>query len=116
MIIAIFSGGNFSEVKIQPYDVLICADKGFEYAKKLNLTPNYVLVDFDSLGYTPENAIQFNVDKDYSDTELCIKKAIQLNATQIDIYFALSGRIDHELFNISLLSAIKKHKIKCSSL
>ena len=112
MIVAIFSGGEFSNVKIQPYDLLICADKGFEYAKTLGFSPNYVLGDFDSLGYTPENAIKFNVDKDYSDTELCIKKAIELNATQIDIYFALSGRIDHELFNISLLSMIKKHKIK----
>lgn len=111
MRVAIFSGGQFSKVKIRPYDIIICADKGYEYAKTLNLLPNYVLGDFDSLGYTPSSAEKFNVEKDFSDTELCIKKAIELKATQIDIYFALGGRIDHELFNVSLLSAIKKHKI-----
>lgn len=107
MKVAIFSGGEFSNAKIQPFDLLICADKGYEYAKRLNLTPNIVLGDFDSLGFTPENAEVYPKNKDFSDTELAVNKALSLGATEITVYFALKGRIDHELFNISLLSSIK---------
>ena len=111
MVFAIFSGGEFNNVKIQPYDFLICADRGYDYAMRLNLTPNYVLGDFDSLNYVPKNAEVVNREKDFSDTELCLKKAIEKGAKQIDIYFALGGRIDHELFNIQLLLLAKKHGV-----
>lgn len=111
MKVAIFCGGEFSNVILQPYDALICADKGYDYAKRLNLTPTYVLGDFDSLGYIPENAEIFPADKNFSDTELAVYKAIEIGATEITLYFALKGRIDHELFNISLLSSIKSKGI-----
>lgn len=107
MKVAIFSGGNFDSVKIMPYDKLICADKGYLYAKKLNLTPDVVLGDFDSLGYTPKCAEVYPTDKNYSDTQLAVIKAISLGATEIDIYFSLGGRIDHELFNIDILKLCK---------
>lgn len=107
MTVAIFSGGEFYNLTPFDYDILICADKGYEYAKKLNLAPNYIIGDFDSLGFVPNNAEVYDSEKDFSDTELCIKKAIDLGATNIDVYFALGGRIDHELFNISLLKFAK---------
>ena len=107
MKIAIFSGGEFLKTQLLPYDKLICADKGYEYAKALNLTPDFILGDFDSLGYMPQSAEIFPKDKNFSDTELAIKKAVSLGATEIDIYFSLGGRLDHELFNINLLKYAK---------
>ena len=107
MKVAIFSGGEFIATQIRRFDKLICADKGYEYAKRLNLTPDIILGDFDSLGYIPENAEVFSKDKNFSDTELAIRKAINLGATEIDIYFCLGGRLDHELFNINLLKYAK---------
>ena len=107
MKVAIFSGGEFSSTKIYPYDLLICADKGFSYAKKLNLMPSVVLGDFDSLEYIPQNATIYNKDKDFSDTHLAVDKAISLGATEIDLYFCLGGRLDHLLFNVNLLKYAK---------
>ncbi len=107
MIVAIFSGGEFKKTKILPYDKLICADKGYKYAKKLRLKPDYILGDFDSLGYIPKNATVYPCDKNYSDTQLAIVKAKELGATEIHLYYALGGRVDHQLFNINLLKFAK---------
>ena len=107
MIVAIFSGGEFIKTQILPYDKLICADKGYVYAQKLGLNPDYILGDFDSLGYIPKNSKVYPADKDYSDTQLAIIKAKEIGATKIDLYFCLGGRIDHQLFNINLLKFAK---------
>lgn len=111
MKVAIFSGGEFTKTQILPFDKLICADKGYEYAKILNFIPDIILGDFDSLGYTPNNAEIFPKDKNFSDTELALKKAIEIGATDIDIYFSLGGRLDHELFNINLLKYAKNQGV-----
>lgn len=107
MIAAIFSGGEFDSVSILQYDILICADKGYKYAQKLNLKPNYIIGDFDSLGYVPKNAEVYPVKKDASDTQIAIDKAIDLGASEIHLYYSLGGRIDHLLFNINLIKYAK---------
>jgi thiamine pyrophosphokinase len=112
MKVAIFSGGTFDNAQILPYDVLICADKGYEYALKLNLTPNFVVGDFDSLGYVPSNAEVVSAVKDFSDTEMAVNKAILMGASEIDVYFALGGRMDHALFNIETLFYASRKGIK----
>lgn len=112
MKVAIFSGGEFKNIDILPYDILICADKGYSYAQNLNLTPDYIVGDFDSLDFVPYEAELFPCDKNFSDTELATIKAISLGATEIDYYFCLGGRIDHELFNIGLLKLCFKNQIK----
>ncbi len=111
MKVAIFSGGEFTATKILPYDKLICADKGYSYAQELGLTPDYIVGDFDSLNYVPQGAEVYSSDKDFSDTELATKRAISLGCSEIDYYFCLGGRIDHELFNISLLKTCKDNAI-----
>ncbi|MBQ3235077.1 MAG: thiamine diphosphokinase [Clostridia bacterium] len=112
MKVAIFSGGPFENVKIEDYTLLICADKGYLYARNLGLSPSFVLGDFDSLGFVPDGAEVFPKEKDLSDLELAIDKAISLNASEIDGYFCTGGRIDHELFNISLLKKCKDRGVK----
>ena len=67
MKVAIFSGGPFENVQIEDFTVLICADKGYLYARNLGLKPNFVLGDFDSLGFVPDGAETYSVDKDLSD-------------------------------------------------
>lgn len=111
MKIAIFSGGPFSSVKIYPYDKLVCADKGYLYAQKLSLTPDVVVGDFDSLEFIPPSSEVYPCDKNYSDTEIATKKAISLGATEIDYYFCLGGRLDHELFNINLLKLCNENGV-----
>ncbi|MBO7214853.1 MAG: thiamine pyrophosphokinase, partial [Clostridia bacterium] len=111
MKVAIFAGGPFESVNLDNYDLLICADKGYLYARNLGVKPNYILGDFDSLGFVPDGAETYPVDKNYSDLELAINKAISLGATEIDGYFCVGGRLDHELFNISLLKKCKERGV-----
>ena len=112
MKVAIFSGGPFENVQIEDFTVLICADKGYLYARNLGLKPNFVLGDFDSLGFVPDGAETYSVDKDLSDLELAIDKAVSLKASEIDMYFCVGGQIDHELFNVSLLNKCKQNGIR----
>lgn len=112
MKVAIFSGGEFENVTPFSYDRLICADKGYLYALKLNLTPNYIIGDFDSYTNIPGNAEVYPKDKDYSDTHLAIDKSISIGATEIDLYFALGGRLDHLLFNVNLLKYASDKGVK----
>ena len=112
MKVAIFSGGEFENVTPFSYDKLICADKGYLYALKLNLTPNYIIGDFDSYTNIPSGAEVYPKDKDYSDTHLAIDKAISIGATEIDLYFALGGRLDHLLFNVNLLKYASDKGVK----
>ncbi len=112
MKVAIFSGGPFENVQIEEHTLLICADKGYLYARNLGFKPNFILGDFDSLGFVPDGAETYNVDKDLSDLELAIDKAISLKASEIDIYFCIGGQIDHELFNIFLLNKCKQNGIR----
>ncbi len=112
MKVAIFSGGPFENVQIEDYTVLICADKGYLYARNLGLKPNFILGDFDSLGFIPDGAETYPTDKDKSDLELAIDKAISLKASEVDLYFCLGGQTDHELFNLFLLKKCKENGLK----
>ena len=72
----IFCAGGF-EGLVQPIentDFVIAADGGLRHAQALGLTPNLILGDFDSLGYVPQGAEVFPVEKDDTDAMLAIKK------------------------------------------
>ena len=48
--------------------------------------------------------IRFPQDKDFSDFELALKKALELGPEQVFVYGALGGRKDHELINVLVLA------------
>ena len=97
-------------------DYVICADGGAEYAYNLNILPDFLIGDFDSLN--PEileffkskkiQVIKYPAEKDYTDTELCVKKALELHCSSISILAGIGDRIDHSLGNIGLLHMIYK--------
>lgn len=86
-------------------DVIIAADRGYILALEQNKTPTIVIGDFDSSNI-PENLkiIKLNVEKDNTDGEACIDWAKDNGFNEITIYGITSGRIDHQLANISLLA------------
>ena len=104
--------GDYSFCKnIETFDKIICADNGIKHARYLQVSPDYILGDFDSgsvedLEYFRKQGLhieQVPTIKDETDTELAIDKAISLGATSICIYGGLGSRIDHSLGNIHLL-------------
>ena len=109
----IISGGDFEKIELNDkYDFFIACDKGYLYAKKLNIKPNIIVGDFDSAKKPKnvENVIKVSKIKDDTDTSLAVKYALKNGYKDIDIICALGGRIDHTLANISLMKYVVEHK------
>lgn len=103
----IFCGGEFDALHTPIHDgsFVIAADKGWEYTKKLGITPDLILGDFDSLGYVPENAKVFPVQKDDTDAMLAVRAGLDAGCKEFFLYAALDGeRIDHTVANFQLLA------------
>jgi len=102
----ILCAGGFTQLlsPIEKDDYLIAADGGVRHSDRLGLTPHTILGDFDSLGYTPENATVFPVEKDDTDSMLAIRQALSLGYREVFLYGALDGpRLDHTLANLQTL-------------
>lgn len=109
----ILAGGylDVKTISIPENAVVICADKGYLAAKELGLDNVLVLGDFDSLGFIPKSSdVQiYPSKKDDTDTLLAVKEALKLGASEIFIYGALGGRIDHTFANIQTLMFIAEN-------
>ena len=91
-------------------DYLMAADGGLCHFEKLNLTPHGIIGDFDSLGYVPQGAQVFPVEKDDTDAMLAARKGLELGYREFIFYGALDGpRLDHTLANFQTLQFLADH-------
>jgi len=105
----IFLNGQPYEGAIDVSDaVVIAADGGYQDCLRREITPHYVVGDFDSLGYVPCGAQQVPAQKDFTDGEMAVNLALRLGATEIDIYGGGGKREDHFYGNLQLLYAAHK--------
>ncbi len=106
----IFCAGEFGSL-LQPVgenDVVIAADGGLRHTQALGLEPDVILGDFDSLGYVPQGAQVFPVEKDDTDSMLAVRKGLQMGCRRFILYGALDGpRLDHTLANLQTLCFLK---------
>src|SRR5690242_19104541 len=115
--IIIFANGELRDLnKVEPLiqndDYIICADGGTRHALALHLRPNLIVGDMDSAPKEQLGELQatgallelFPRDKNETDLELAINRAMELSPQQILILAALGGRLDQTLANIALLS------------
>lgn len=116
--IIIFANGELPDlnkvrVLIRDSDYIICADGGSRHVLALNITPDLIIGDMDSaeqeqLQKFRESGVSmqlFSHDKNETDLELAINRAIELQPQEILIVAALGGRLDQTLANITLLTA-----------
>ena len=108
----IFCAGGFDKLA-QPIgrsDYVLAADGGLAHLEKLGLTPNGIIGDFDSLGYVPQGAQVFPVEKDDTDSMLAVRKGLELGYRRFLLYGALDGpRLDHTLANLQTLCFLASH-------
>ena len=108
----IFCAGGFSQ-PVQPSeedDVVIAADGGYLHTQKLGITPDIILGDFDSLGFVPDSANVFPVEKDDTDAMLAVRKGLSMGMTEFIIYGALDGpRLDHTIAALQTLQYLADH-------
>ena len=101
---AIISGGDFAPLKdIERADYVIACDRGYEYAKRDGVKPDLILGDFDSYGGAlpgDVEIIRYPEVKDDTDTVAAVKLALDKEYSEIAIYCALGGRLDHLMANI----------------
>jgi thiamine pyrophosphokinase len=120
----IISAGDLtvSEINVNENDLVIAADGGIGYCGVLNVEPDIIIGDFDSLSdgerqvvetlknQIPERIISLPVEKDDTDTLAAIKYGIENGYKDFRIYAATGGfRLDHTLANIQSILYIKNH-------
>ena len=85
-------------------DYILAADGGLAHLTKTGIRPNEILGDFDSLGYTPDGAAVFPVEKDDTDAMLAVRRGLDLGFREFLLYGSLDGpRLDHTVANFQTL-------------
>lgn len=108
----IFCAGKFDALAapIGEKDYIIAADGGYTHVQKLGLTPDGVLGDFDSLGYVPQDAKIFPMEKDDTDAMLAVRHGLALGYKRFFLYGSLEGkRLDHTVANFQTLQFLADH-------
>ena len=127
MKIAVITGGHIEyefvgkELETGRYDAIIACDSGCRFFLDTGRVFDYAVGDFDSidkesydklLSRYGDKVTKYPSEKDYTDTEIAIRLAMDLidkdknairEASVIDIYGATGTRLDHVLGNIELL-------------
>lgn len=101
-------GGNIDDRNARVY----CCDGAYEWAKdRVRIDEN--LGDFDSLSYLPEPPPEkvYPSEKNDTDGELALRRAIDAGAGHIEIYGGGGKREDHFLGNLHLLYAASERGV-----
>lgn len=124
----IVTGGKLNKkflIKIMnenKFDVIIAVDNGLKILNELNIKPNHIVGDFDTVNkeilkeYMKDKSInihRYNPIKDNTDTDIAIKKAIKIKSDEIIVLGATGTRIDHVLGNINVLKDALENNIMC---
>jgi len=89
-------------------DLLLAADGGMRHLAALNLEPEALVGDMDSVRPGPWSRqgrivqIPHPPDKGRSDTEIAVEYAFQQGCDQVVLVAATGGRLDHTLANVAL--------------
>ena len=113
----IVTGGKINKsflknhLKTNKYDIIMTVDKGTEELAHLEIKPNFIVGDFDSIDNNVlANYENSNIEikrlipeKDFTDTESALELAIEMKSTNITIVGAIGTRMDHTIANIHIL-------------
>lgn len=108
----IFCAAGFDKLlqEIHPDDHIIAADGGLKHLQSIGIEPDEIIGDFDSLGYVPQDARVFPVEKDDTDAMLAIRRGLELGYREFLLYGSLDGpRLDHTVANFQALQFLADH-------
>lgn len=110
------------EVPLREDDFVIAADGGLSYCAVLNLEPDLIIGDFDSVSeeegkavcalekQIPDRIIRLPREKDDTDMLAALKEGLARGYREFVIYGATGGRLEHTFANIQCLLFLKKHE------
>jgi len=100
--------------------IIICADGGARHARELQLVPNLIMGDMDSIEPMLLDEMSksikteiFPTEKDFTDSELIAVKAVELGCTSLIFIAAWGSRMDHSLANIMLMERLALDGCDC---
>lgn len=108
----VFCAAEFDRLAcpIELEDYVIAADGGLQHTQALGIEPQEILGDFDSLGYIPQDARVFPVEKDDTDAMLAARRGLALGFRELLYYGSLDGkRLDHTVANYQTLQYLADH-------
>ena len=121
---AIISNGDIGDGEklkssLPKFDMVICCDGGIRHLSALDLEPDLIVGDFDSVDHALLDQYKnkgipiktFPVIKNETDTELAVNTAIELRADQVSMIGALGSRWDHSYANVMLLVKLAKMNV-----
>ena len=111
----IYAGGEICPENITEHpkgsDLCIAADSGYNNAVRLGDRVDIFVGDYDSIAKfeVPDNIekVELKPEKDMTDTQAAVEAAVRRGADDIIIIGGLSGRLDHTLSNLGILTDIK---------
>lgn len=110
---------TLGEVPRGEKDLVIAVDGGLGYCELLQVEPDLVLGDFDSLSQSGEEAVKalekqipdrilrLPTEKDDTDTLAAIKEGLSRGYRDFRIYGGMGGRLEHTVANIQCLLYLK---------
>lgn len=108
-------------IRVLEDDLVIAVDGGLNYCPVLELEPDLILGDFDSVGeeqkeallelqrQIPDRVISLKPEKDDTDMLAALKLGLEYGYTNFNIYAATGGRLEHTIANIQSLLYLKNH-------
>lgn len=91
-------------LRAHPDALIACADGGLRHARRLGLTPDFMVSDCDSMPETEgAEVLRLPPEKDDTDTQTCLREVFRRGCREAYLVCATGGRIDHMLANLSLL-------------
>lgn len=93
-------------------DFILCADGGYAHACRMEIQPDLLIGDFDSM-QIPETAgckiLSYPPEKDDTDMLLALKSGLERGFRDFLILGGLGGRLDHTVANFTVLAYALSH-------
>ena len=122
-VLIVGSGEDFKLEKVKSIarqsQLIIAGDGGANVLFKIGISPDILIGDMDSIssqvldGISKECEIfKYPQEKDFSDLQLCIKKALEYNPKKIVLAAVTGTYIDHTLANLINLFSVTNTDVK----
>ena len=122
----VICAGDFTpvEIKKKDGDFVIAVDGGYLYSKILEIAPDLIIGDFDSLPRAEreelsvmkqtdkDRIVELNPCKDDTDTLAALRIGLKKGYRNFHIYGAMGGRLEHTIANIQCLHFLKNNGAK----
>lgn len=125
MKVVIVTNGEINDTEylrniIAEASMIICADGAAKHLIKIDIAPDMLVGDFDSIAEEDlkwmetrgVKLVRFPTRKDSTDTELAVDYALEQNPLEIILIGGVGSRWDHSLSNIMLLKKLLRHNVK----